>query len=65
MRRFLQFTKLDRTMREPALDVTGQSDNQIERCLRGMLINISDEWFVDDYKADQPKPPIPAPPSHP
>jgi len=44
-------------MREPALDVTGQSDNQVERCLRGMLINISDEWFVDDYEADKPKPP--------
>jgi len=30
------------------VDVTGQSENQIERCMRGMLINMNQE----DYRIE-------------
>jgi hypothetical protein len=33
---------------EGAFWVTGQSERQIERIERGMLINIGDDWFACD-----------------
>lgn len=36
--------------------VTGYSERQVERCLRGMLINKHDDWLVIDT-ADDALPP--------
>lgn len=32
------------------VDVTGKSDREVDRVMRGMLINMSDAYFVQDSK---------------
>lgn len=43
------------------VDVTGRSEREVERVLRGMLINIHEDWLVrdsawDDETAKDPTP---------
>lgn len=52
--RFLEFVNHDTGEVARRVDVTGRSDREVERCMRGMLINIGDRWFVRDT-ADNPK----------
>ena len=47
--------------REPAedgaVDVTGYDERRRERVLRGMLRNMSPEWFVDEVTREEPDAP--------
>jgi hypothetical protein len=54
-RRYMEFVNMKTGEVSNRVDVTGQSDRQVERCLRGMLINIGDDWFVRDT-ANNPSP---------
>lgn len=56
MNRYLQFTNSTTGDRAKAIDVTGRSDRHVEQIMRGMLINIGDDWHVADYDADEPHP---------
>lgn len=38
------------------IDVTGKSERTIERFMRGMLINKSDDWVVCDTADDEEQP---------
>jgi hypothetical protein len=48
--RFLEFVNLKTGEVGLRCDVTGDSKHNVERCLRGMLINIHPDWFVRDTK---------------
>lgn len=53
MKRYLQFVnrRTDERAENPGkIDVTGKSEREIERIERGMLRNIGDDWYVDDFK---------------
>lgn len=50
--RFLEFVHKHSGEVSSRVDVTGQSDRQVEKCMRGMLINIGDDWFVRDTLDD-------------
>ena len=57
--RYLQFRNWKTGATGRRVDVTGQSERQVARCLRGMLINIGDDWLVDDV--EEPAPPRASP----
>jgi hypothetical protein len=40
------------------VDVSGRSQREVDRCIRGMLINKHDDWLVRDTRYS------PLPPSH-
>lgn len=47
--RFLEITNIDTNQVEESFDVTGDTDRQVERLLRGILINLDrDKFFVAD-----------------
>lgn len=46
--RHLEYVHLQTREVAQRVDVTGRSEREVERCLRGMLINISDDYFVRD-----------------
>jgi hypothetical protein len=46
--RYLQFRNTRTGQTHGRIDVTGHSERSVERVMRGMLINIGDEWVVDD-----------------
>lgn len=50
--RYLEFYNPKTGETSNRIDVTGKSERQIERCLRGMLINIHDDWLVRDSAWD-------------
>lgn len=47
-KRYLEFVNLDTGEIARRVDVTGFSERSVEQCLRGMLINIGERWFVRD-----------------
>ncbi len=47
-KRYLEFVNYRTGEVSKRVDVTGKSEHEIERCERGMLINIGDSWFVRD-----------------
>lgn len=47
-KRYLEFVNFKTGEVGQRVDVTGQSERQVGRCLRGMLINKHDDWFVRD-----------------
>jgi len=48
MKRELYFQHMDTGEIGHRVDVTGQSERQVEKCLRGMLINMHGDWVVMD-----------------
>lgn len=46
--RFLEFVHKNTGETGQRCDVTGQSEHNVSRCLRGMLINMHQDWFVRD-----------------
>lgn len=46
--RFLEIVSLDTGEIARRVEVTGNSERQVERTMRGMLINLGDRWFVRD-----------------
>lgn len=55
MKRELYFQHMDTGEIGKRVDVTGRSEREVERCLRGMLINMHGDWVVRDT-ADDPLP---------
>lgn len=51
--RYLQFRNMKTGETARRIDVTGRSEREIERIMRGMLINIDEDWIVDDIDDDQ------------
>lgn len=51
-KRYLQFKHLRTGEIASSIDVTGRSEREIERTIRGMLINIGDDWRVHDTAWD-------------
>lgn len=54
MRRYLQFVNSktgERAENPGKIDITGKSEREIEKIERGMLRNIGDDWYVDDFEA--------------
>jgi len=47
-KRYLEFVNLDTGEVSTRVDVTGHSERMVEKCLRGMLINIGERWYVRD-----------------
>lgn len=47
-KRYLEFVHWATGEVSTRVDVTGQSERQIEKCMRGMLINIGEGWGVRD-----------------
>lgn len=47
-------TKTRERAEDGAVDVTDYDERQRERILRGMLRNMSPEWFVDEVKREVP-----------
>lgn len=48
MKRYLEAVHLRTGEVGTRCDVTGHSERQVERCLRGMLINMHEDWYVRD-----------------
>lgn len=55
-RRYLQFVHAQTREVARSIDVTGKSEREIEKIERGMLINIGDDWFVNDTACDEEEP---------
>ncbi len=60
MRRYLQFKNWRTGELGDRVDVTGESDHNREKCLRGMLRNIGEDWLVTDI--EEPHEPAESPP---
>lgn len=56
-KRYLEFVNAKTGEIGQRVDVTGHGERVIERCTRGMLINIGQDWFVRDT-ADEQEPSI-------
>ena len=39
---------------ERRIDVTGKAEREIEKITRGLLRNMSDDWFVDEVTETEP-----------
>ena len=53
MKRMLQIREIDTGDVVHELDVTGRSENSVERIERGMLINLNrDKYYVDDIEKE-------------
>jgi hypothetical protein len=46
--RFLEFVSMETGEVGKRVNITGYSERMVEKCLRGMLINIHPDWFVRD-----------------
>lgn len=55
--RYLEFVNLRTDDVSNRVDVTDRSERFVEKCLRGMLINIGPDWFVRDTADAAPSPP--------
>lgn len=56
MKRELYFRHLETGEEAGRFDVTGKSEREIERIMRGMLINKHDDWVACDTADEEDEP---------